>query len=30
MTSTQRVCFRLRVRPELLDEYKTRHAAVWP
>ena len=30
MTSTQRVCFRLRVRPELLDEYRRRHAAVWP
>ena len=30
MTSTQRVCFRLRVRPELLDEYRARHASVWP
>lgn len=30
MTSTQRVCFRLRVRPELLDEYRRRHAEVWP
>lgn len=26
----QRVCFRLRVRLELLDEYRERHAAVWP
>jgi L-rhamnose mutarotase len=26
----QRVCFQLRVRPELLDEYRERHAAVWP
>jgi L-rhamnose mutarotase len=25
-----RYCFLLRVRPELLDEYKARHAAVWP
>ncbi|NNC12778.1 L-rhamnose mutarotase [Planctomonas sp. JC2975] len=30
MTSPQRVCFRLRVRPELLGEYRRRHAAVWP
>ncbi|GAB3614968.1 L-rhamnose mutarotase [Humibacter ginsengisoli] len=30
MTSTQRVCFRLRVRPELLDQYRARHASVWP
>lgn len=30
MTSTQRVCFRLRVKPELLEEYRKRHAAVWP
>ncbi len=27
---SQRVCFQLRVRPELLDEYTERHAAVWP
>ncbi len=27
---TQRVCFQLRVRPELIDEYVERHAAVWP
>jgi L-rhamnose mutarotase len=26
----QRVCFRLRVDPEHLDEYRARHAAVWP
>jgi len=25
-----RVCFLLKVRPERLDEYKARHAAVWP
>ena len=25
-----RYCFLLRVRPELLDEYRERHAAVWP
>ncbi len=25
-----RYCFQLRVRPELLDEYIERHAAVWP
>ena len=30
MTSTHRVCFRLKVRPELLDEYRSRHATVWP
>lgn len=27
---TERVCFQLRVRPELIDEYIDRHAAVWP
>jgi L-rhamnose mutarotase len=27
---TQRVCFQLRVRPELIDEYVARHTAVWP
>jgi L-rhamnose mutarotase len=27
---TQRVCFQLQVRPERLDEYRERHAAVWP
>jgi len=26
----QRHCFLLQVRPELLDEYRARHAAVWP
>lgn len=25
-----RYCFLLTVRPELLDEYRARHAAVWP
>jgi L-rhamnose mutarotase len=25
-----RYCFLLRVRPELLEEYRARHAAVWP
>ena len=25
-----RYCFLLQVRPELLDEYKERHTAVWP
>ncbi|WP_148572936.1 L-rhamnose mutarotase [Nocardioides caldifontis] len=26
----QRVCFRLRVKPDRLEEYKARHRAVWP
>lgn len=26
----ERVCFVLRVRPDRLNEYKERHAAVWP
>lgn len=26
----ERVCFQLRVKPERLDEYVERHAAVWP
>ena len=26
----ERVCFHLQVRPELIDEYRQRHAAVWP
>ncbi|GAA4211711.1 L-rhamnose mutarotase [Actinocatenispora rupis] len=26
----QRVCFVLTVRPDRLDEYRERHAAVWP
>lgn len=27
---SQRICFQLDVRPELIDEYTRRHAAVWP
>ena len=26
----ERVCFQLQVKPERLDEYVRRHAAVWP
>jgi L-rhamnose mutarotase len=26
----QRVCFQLQVVPELMDEYRARHEAVWP
>jgi L-rhamnose mutarotase len=26
----QRVCFQLQVRPDRLEEYRRRHAAVWP
>ncbi|MDT9593411.1 L-rhamnose mutarotase [Nocardioides zeae] len=26
----QRVCFQLQVRPDRLEEYRERHAAVWP
>jgi L-rhamnose mutarotase len=26
----QRVCFMLQVKPDRLDEYRERHAAVWP
>ena len=26
----ERVCFQLQVRPDRLDEYRDRHAAVWP
>jgi L-rhamnose mutarotase len=26
----QRVCFQLQVKPERIDEYTARHAAVWP
>lgn len=26
----QRVCFTLQVRPDRIDEYRRRHAAVWP
>ncbi len=29
-TTRQRVCFQLQVRPDRLDEYRTRHAHVWP
>ncbi len=30
MISMQRICFVLQVRPERLEEYKERHANVWP
>lgn len=26
----QRICFRMQVDPERLDEYRARHAVVWP
>jgi L-rhamnose mutarotase len=26
----KRVCFQLQVRPDLVDEYRARHADVWP
>ncbi|GAA1768921.1 L-rhamnose mutarotase [Agromyces humatus] len=26
----ERVCFQLQVKPERIDEYRERHAAVWP
>jgi L-rhamnose mutarotase len=26
----ERVCFQLQVKPERMDEYRRRHAAVWP
>ena len=26
----ERVCFQLQVKPERIEEYRTRHAAVWP
>jgi len=29
-TTSQRVCFQLQVDPARLDEYRERHAAVWP
>ena len=29
-TASVRVCFELRVKPELLDEYIRRHSPVWP
>jgi L-rhamnose mutarotase len=28
--AVQRVCFRLQVKPDLMEEYAARHAAVWP
>jgi L-rhamnose mutarotase len=28
--SRQRVCFQLQVKPQLIQEYTRRHAAVWP
>ena len=30
MTTRRRYCFELHVRPDRLDEYKERHASVWP
>jgi L-rhamnose mutarotase len=27
---TQRICFQLQVRPDRVEEYTARHAAVWP
>lgn len=30
MTAMTRVCFRLQVKPDRLDEYRRRHSAVWP
>ena len=30
MSETKRVCFLLRVKPHLLDEYRERHRHVWP
>ncbi|WP_022882372.1 L-rhamnose mutarotase [Gryllotalpicola ginsengisoli] len=27
---TLRICFTLRVRPDRIDEYRARHASVWP
>lgn len=30
MSTPTRVCFELRVKPELLDEYIERHSPVWP
>lgn len=30
MSDSNRVMFRFQVRPELLDEYREAHAAVWP
>lgn len=30
MSKPRRVCFQLQVKPELIPEYRRRHAAVWP
>lgn len=30
MSQKRRVCFELQVKPEQLQEYRARHAAVWP
>ncbi len=30
MSERRRYCFELHVKPERMDEYKRRHAAVWP
>ncbi len=30
MDALQRICFQLQVRPDRIDEYRERHAAVWP
>jgi L-rhamnose mutarotase len=30
MSQRERVCFQLQVRPEHIEEYRRRHAAVWP
>ena len=29
-TMSRRVCFQLQIKPERIDEYRQRHAAVWP
>jgi L-rhamnose mutarotase len=30
MSQRERVCFQLQVRPDCVEEYQRRHAAVWP
>lgn len=30
MRAKTRVCFQLQIRPDRIEEYKARHAAVWP
>lgn len=30
MSAPERVCFVMRVRPEAMEEYRRRHAEVWP